>query len=209
MLSAGHDYTFRVWSAETGQEIRTVKSQIPLGNPCAFSSDGTRFVTAGRYPFKTLTVSDPNTGEELCALEGHTEKIRACGFSPDGTRVVSASHKVLKVWEANTGQELRTLEAHSDWVTACTFSPDGMRVVSASDDKSLSLSDTSTGARIAILPLPGNPTAVAYHPSLPTIACGDRGGSLYFIDLLGITMDPIVGAAGEGGLGPEIGLTSI
>ena len=44
------------------------------------------------------------------------------------------------------GVEKRTLSGHSDWVKCCAFSPDGATVLSGSDDKTLKLWDSGTGA---------------------------------------------------------------
>jgi len=46
---------------------------------------------------------------------------------------------------------LMTLAGHKGWVKACAFSPDGGGIVSASDDNTLKLWDSKTGAELATL----------------------------------------------------------
>jgi hypothetical protein len=140
-------------------------------------------------------------------LAGHTGGVKACAFSPDGARVVSASgfpDTALKLWDAETGREIRTLEGHTDLVYACAFSPDGARVVSASSDETLKLWDAETGECLATLPLWCEATAAAHHLFRASVACGDNSGSVYLVDLVGITSGPLVVTAADLGNGPAV-----
>ncbi len=147
-------------------------------------------------------------------LEGHTEAKRTllghagvtdCAFSPDGERVCSASDdRTLKTWDPESGTELSTLEGHSGGVNACAFSPDGSLICSASDDRTLKLWDGEGATSLATLPLLGDRISVALHPRLPLAACGDSGGGVYVVELVGIEYGPIIVTAVDLGSGPAV-----
>jgi hypothetical protein len=141
----------------------------------------------------------PNDPDSFVSLDdqqwdkGHTGWVNACTYSPNGARVVSASQdRTLRLWDAETGQAVHTLEGHTGKVHACAYSPDGARVVSASGDRTLKLWDAETGECIATLALPGSAPSAAHHPVRASVACGDAGGSVHLVDLVGITLGFLV-----------------
>jgi WD40 repeat protein len=203
VVSASKDGTLKLWDAETGEEIHTLRGHA-YPRACAYSPDGSRVVSASSME-KTFKIWDAETGEEIRTLEGHTGAVDGCAFSPDGSRVVSASwDETLKLWDAETGEEIRTLKGHTLGVDGCAFSPDGSRVVSASGDGTLKLWDAETGDCVATLPLLGSARSVAHHPHRASVACGDAGGAVYLVDLVGITLGPLIVTAVDLGDGPSV-----
>ena len=199
IVSASSDHTLKLWDAESGAELRWLTGHSNSVNACAFSPDGRRIVSASDD--HTLKLWDAGSGAELRTLAGHgPNNVWACAFSPDGRRIVSASSDcTLKLWDAGSGAELRTLTGHSNSVLACAFSPDGRRIVSASFDHTLKLWDAGSGAELRTLPLAGEGHCAAHHPTLPRAACGDSGGGLYLVDLVGIELGPIIVTAFDDG----------
>jgi WD40 repeat protein len=213
IVSGSSDCIFKIWDAEAGQEIHTIeghaggawdfpnRATYPV-TACAYSPDGARVVSAGSD--RTLKIWDVETGRDILSLEGHTKEVNGCAYSPDGARVVSAgSDSTLKIWDAETGRDVLTLEGHTKGVNGCAYSPDGARVVSASDDNTIKIWDAETGESIASLRLLNSASSVAHHPHRASVACSDHSG-FYLIDLVGITLYPLVITAVNLGNGPAV-----
>jgi DNA-binding beta-propeller fold protein YncE/tRNA A-37 threonylcarbamoyl transferase component Bud32 len=168
LASASYDDTTKVWDAQTGQELLSLKGG---GNSVAFSPEGKRLSNGEK-------VWDAQTGRELLSLKVAGEGVT---FSPDGKRLATAlEDKTVKVWDAQTGQELLTLKGHTGDVNSAAFSPDGKRLASASDDNTVKVWDAQTGREL--LSLKGN-GGVAFSPDGKRLATGSREGALRIWDL--------------------------
>jgi len=143
IISGSHDNTIKVWDAETGDELMTLRGHDGLAS-IAFSPDGKRIVSAGY----TIKVWDSATGAELMTLRGHKGEVISAAFSPDGKRIVSGGDdKTIKIWDAATGNELMTLRGYDgDWPGA--FDPDVKRIVSYGGDNTVKVWDVATGAEL-------------------------------------------------------------
>jgi WD40 repeat protein len=116
----------KVWDAQTGQELRTIKG---AGDSVAFSPDGKRLASGSLD--RTVKVWDAQTGQELLAFKGHTSTVGSVAFSPDGKRLASAgAGGAVKMWDAQTGQELFTISEQGQFPRV-VFSPDGKRLASS------------------------------------------------------------------------------
>jgi WD40 repeat protein len=96
LASASSDHTVKVWDAQTGQELLTIKGGA---GSVLFSPDGKRLATAGK-------VWDAQTGQELLTLKGNTAGVRDIAFSPDGHRLAgSGTDGTVKIWDATPLRE--------------------------------------------------------------------------------------------------------
>jgi WD40 repeat protein len=93
-------------------------------------------------------------------------------FAPEKSIVRRQFEKSIPTWiqrnprvQADWSAALQTLEGHSSSVSSVAFSPDGKQVVSGSDDQTVKLWDTATGAALQTLKgHSGSVTSVAFSP---------------------------------------------
>jgi WD40 repeat protein/cellulose biosynthesis protein BcsQ len=192
------DETLKIWGAESGTELATLRGHSDRVWACAYSPDGQRIVSASED--ETLKIWDADSLEEMATLTGHRDYVNACVYSPDGKRIVSASQdRTLKIWDAESGLELATLTGHSYAVWACAYSPDGRRIVSASKDGTLKIWDAESGAQLAALAGHSSKvSACAYSPDGRRIVSASDDGRLKLWDAeSGAELATLVGHKGE------------
>jgi sugar lactone lactonase YvrE len=147
IVTGSSDATAKVWDAQSGTELLTLKGHSSTVNSVAFSPDGTRIVT-GSSDY-TAKVWDAQSGKELLTLKGHSYNVYSVAFSPDGRRIATCSVDAAKVWDAQTGKELlTTLEGQG---TSVAFSPDGTRIVTGSYDATAKVWDAQSGKELLTL----------------------------------------------------------
>jgi WD40 repeat protein len=129
IVTGGDDATAKVWDAQSGKELRTLKGHSDTVDSVAVSRDGRRIATCSLDATK---VWDAQSGKELLTLEDGGTSV---AFSPDSRRIVTGGYDhTAKVWDAQSGKELLTLKGHSDSVKSVAFSPDGRRIATCSAD---------------------------------------------------------------------------
>ena len=154
MLASGSlDDTIRMWDAETGAHLRTLKGHRSSVYSVAFSPDGS--LLASGSVDNTIRLWDAETGAHLRTLQGHTDFVNSVAFSPDGSLLASGSDdETIRLWDAETGARLRTLQGHTDWVFSVVFSPDGSLLASGSRDNTIRLWELpDTRMSITVLPV--------------------------------------------------------
>jgi WD40 repeat protein len=104
-------------------------------------------------------------------------------FSPDGRRFASgAFDRTIAVWDAETGRRLLELTGHQNSVWSVAYSPDGRRLASAAWDRTVAVWDADTGQRLATLALDGRMMSAAWHADGRSLAAGDMGGNVYYLE---------------------------
>jgi WD40 repeat protein/tRNA A-37 threonylcarbamoyl transferase component Bud32 len=124
----------KVWDAQTGKEIHTLRGHTGPVMSVAFSPDGRRMASAGGRTGEAgeLKLWDAQTGREVLALQGHTKAVTSVCFSPDSQRLATASRDgTVKVWDVRPDQELLPPSAHGGAVLSVCFTPDGTRLATA------------------------------------------------------------------------------
>jgi WD40 repeat protein len=89
----------KIWDAETGQELLTLRGHSDDVKSVSFSQDGKQIVSGSRDD--TVIVWNAETGQEMLTLRGHSDDVMSVSFSPNGQRIVSGSRDgTVKVWDA-------------------------------------------------------------------------------------------------------------
>ena len=147
LLSGSEDGNLKLWSTDSGVELRTIVGHQEGITSVDFSPDG-KTVASSSWD-DTIKVWNVDTGEEIRTLYGHEDYVTHASFSPDGKTIASSSlDGTIKVWNVDTGEEIRTLYGHEDYVTHASFSPDGKTIVSSSRDKTVKLWSVGSGEEI-------------------------------------------------------------
>src|SRR5262249_7492682 len=123
IASGSEDGTVKVWDAEKGQAIQTIKAGSV--SCVAFSPDG-KWIAADAKVWKA------ETGWREFDVPGHQGAIQCVAFPPDGKQLVTGNEDgTLKLWNLKDDSELvLTFKGHAYPVTSVAISQDGKRLLS-------------------------------------------------------------------------------
>ncbi|KAI9672672.1 MAG: hypothetical protein M1831_000107 [Alyxoria varia] len=135
LASGSYDSTIKIWSIETGEELRTLSGHT-LGIRCLQYDDSK--LASGSLD-GTVKLWDLATGNQLCTLSGHTGGV--LGLHIEGTLVASGSEdNTVRLWDFKK-QSSVVLRGHTDWVNAVKIDRASRTLLSASDDCTIRLWD--------------------------------------------------------------------
>jgi WD40 repeat protein len=122
----------RLWSVESGREVRTLEEHSGWVFCLAFSPTGDRLASGAEDG--SIRLWETKDWTIIRSLDGHSGQVGGLVFSPDGRRLMSAgySDKTVKVWELKQGHELLSLN-HPGSVHALAIRPDGGGFLSAGE----------------------------------------------------------------------------
>ena len=174
IVSGSGDRAIRIWNANTGENIRTLKGHTDWVNSVAYSPDSQTIVSGSND--RAIRIWNANTGENIRTLKGHTDSINSVAYSSDGQTIASGSaDKTIRIWNANTGENIRTLQGHTDTVNSVAYSSDGQTIASGGKDKTIRIWNVNTGENIRTLQgHTDTVNSVAYSSDGQTIASGGK-----------------------------------
>lgn len=174
IATASEDKTAKIWDADKGVILLTLKGFTKGVSSVAFSPDGKMLLTGG-YD-NSVKLWDLNTGKELRNFNGVSRSVICVAFSRDGKQIASAGDdKLARVFDVETGTEIMKFEGHSDSVYSVEFSPDGKRLATGSYDKTAKVWDISTGKEtLSLVGHENEVSEVAFSPDGKKIATSSR-----------------------------------
>ncbi|QDU21855.1 protein kinase domain-containing protein [Urbifossiella limnaea] len=141
----------------------------------AFNPDGS--LVAAASVDGTVRVWKAATGDPVRTLDGEKDgRASKVVFAADGkTLLTGAADGAVLVWDVATWDEQQPRRLHAGHVSGLAVSPDGRLLASAGDDRSVVVTDLTTGQRVARLGPGGTGAAVEVR-----VAFGGDGSTLAF-----------------------------
>lgn len=203
LVTGSYDKTIRVWSASTGELLRTIRGEIgagPAGRVSALAlSEGDRHLAVGGWlgrreaparsssedAFK-VRVLDFHSGTTERLLAGHSDVVMSAAFAHRGSRLLTGSgDQSAIVWDGASGQRLATLYGHGGGVTAVAWSPDDRLVATGSVDSSARVWTADGSLRATLTGHTDRVTAAAFTPSGRSVLTASADGTVRLFDASG------------------------
>uniref|UniRef100_A0A915PFY0 WD repeat-containing protein 48 homolog n=1 Tax=Setaria digitata TaxID=48799 RepID=A0A915PFY0_9BILA len=147
LISASSDTTVKVWNAQKGFCMSTLRTHRDYVRALAYAKDVEMVASGGfdqliyLWDVATLTkLTALNNTVTTSSLSGNKDSIYSLATNPCGTIVISGStEKVLRVFDPRACQKLMKLRGHTDNVKAVIVNRDGTQCISASSDGAIKL----------------------------------------------------------------------
>ncbi|TKR57587.1 hypothetical protein L596_030269 [Steinernema carpocapsae] len=147
LISASSDTTVKVWNAQKGFCMSTLRTHKDYVKALAYAKDVEQVASAGfdqsiyLWDVGTLTkLTALNNTVTTSSLNGNKDSIYSLAMNATGTLVVSGStEKVLRVWDPRSCAKIMKLRGHTDNVKAIVMNRDGTQCMSASSDGTIRL----------------------------------------------------------------------
>ena len=141
----------KIFSTETGMELKRLEGTPHPLSSVAFSPDGSRLIVGGwGMVFKNFDLATDSLRWSLDISNlGYYTAIQSLDVNPDGSRIVAGGKdKQIRILDASDGKLLHLItsdKGHKKDVNAVRFSPDGKTFASAGEDMLVKIWDGGTG----------------------------------------------------------------
>ena len=149
LASGSSDQTVRVWDAETGQALYTLRGQPRALSALAIAplpgaADGQAQWLLAAVGYDQIVHLWQGCAVQVAAthrpLHGPRGALYTVALSPDGCTVASGGYdRTIYLWELSSGQLLQTYQGHTNSIYALAFRPDGKMLASCSVDGTVRL----------------------------------------------------------------------
>jgi WD40 repeat protein len=183
IITGSYDKSVRVWSADDGRLLRTIRLPRGPGDEglpfaIAISPDGNTIAAAGwtRYIFLFERATGRQVGR-IGPLLG--TNITTLAFSRDARRIAASIEKPasLRLFDVDSRKEIAFDDKYAEPINAISFDTTG-RIATASDDRKLRLYNRDLRLirdALAPGPPPLQPSQIAFSPDNRHIAIGYYG----------------------------------
>jgi WD40 repeat protein len=160
VLTTGGDGKARVFSARTGELLRTLRHRGRVTD-ATFSRDDRLIATAAADGSGRLWRT---TDGALLHVLGHRAPVRSISLSSDGRVAATGSDdSTARVWRVADGSLVRVLD-HDAPVRAVTLSPDGTRLATVTRDGVVTVFSVADGGLLYQLRTPAGLTGAVFSP---------------------------------------------
>jgi len=152
VASGGQDSMIRLWDAQTGQMLQTLRGHDAERRvyDLAFFPDGQRLASASQD--ETVAIWDIRSGQIIRRWDAESGLLWALAISPNGQYILTGGQNgLLKLWNAQDGTLLHTMRGHISSIIAVAISSDGLRMASGGADRLVRLWDLASGKLEATL----------------------------------------------------------
>ena len=133
IATAGHDYSWRLWDVETGQELQLQDGHSSECSELSFHPDGSLIMTTDWAGIGLLW--DIRSGQQIHYFQGHVKKITCSSFNPNGFQVATGSiDNMVRIWDLRKKKCSMALPAHSNLISDLNFSSSGEVLLTSSFD---------------------------------------------------------------------------
>jgi WD40 repeat protein len=182
IITGSHDKSVRVWSANDGRLLRTIRLPSGLGQQgsvftVAVSPDGNT-IAAGGYG-RNIFLFERATGRQVGHI-GTPGSVNSLAFSRDGRRIaagIARSDPSLRLFDVNTRTEIAFDDKYKGAILGISFDTTG-RIATTSEDRKLRLYNGDLRLiRDALAPGPSplEPLDIAFSPDNKRLAVGYTG----------------------------------
>jgi WD40 repeat protein len=177
VLPAETDTLLRLWSTESGQQIRTFAGHTAAIRAVAVAPDGRRIISASDDG--TIRLWHVESGLQIRRIKGYRSRVLSIAFALDGEQALTGHEDgSVRLWNIDDETETLRLQRHRGEVTAVAFAADGQTMFSGGSDKSVRCWDANTGQALGVCRGGTIITSLAVSRDGSTVLVGGKDGSV-------------------------------
>jgi len=168
IVSGSCDRTVKLWSIESGKEVRSFTGHTDYVTSVSFSPDG-KYLASGSND-DTIKLWEVESGKEVRSFKGHVGNVEFVSFSPEGKYLASADYSGIRLWEVESGKEVKFYDSISG-INSVSFSPFWKYIAIESYDGTIRLWEVESGKEIKTFTVCDKVDSIRLSPDGKYLAC--------------------------------------